>query len=146
MINRLARFTLVLALLASGAAYAEDTTDNMDNLESGFITPSANIACLLSRDQGKTTLRCDIAEMAAPPPRPADCKQNWGHSFEMAADGTAALICTDDHTSEPGLSDLDYGKVWQRGGFICRSEQTGLTCVNATQHGFTLSRAEQRIF
>lgn len=146
MINRFATFALAFALLASGAAYADDATDNMDNLETGFITPSANIACLLSTDNGKTTLRCDIAEMAATPQRPADCKQNWGHSFEMAADDTATLICTDDHTSDPGLSDLDYGKAWQRGGFTCRSEQTGLTCVNAMQHGFSLSRAEQRIF
>jgi hypothetical protein len=41
---------------------------------------------------------------------------------------------------------LAYGEVWQRGGFTCRSEQTGLTCFNAMQHGFSLSRAELTVF
>jgi hypothetical protein len=34
----------------------------------------------------------------------------------------------------------------QAGGFTCCSEQTGLTCFNAAQHGFSLSRAAQRMF
>ena len=36
--------------------------------------------------------------------------------------------------------------LWQRAGFTCRSEQTGLTCFNAMQHGFSLARAEQKVF
>ena len=55
---------------------------------------------------GKSSLRCDIREMAAPSPRPADCKLEWGHSFEMEAEGTAARTCTDDTTFDPGLEDL----------------------------------------
>jgi hypothetical protein len=41
---------------------------------------------------------------------------------------------------------LAYGEVWQRAGFTCRLEQTGLTCFNAMQHGFSLARAEQKVF
>jgi uncharacterized protein DUF6636 len=41
---------------------------------------------------------------------------------------------------------LAYGDIWQRAGFTCRSEQTGLTCFNAMQHGFGLSRSKQEVF
>ncbi|WP_284267996.1 hypothetical protein [Bradyrhizobium iriomotense] len=33
---------------------------------------------------------------------------------------------------------VTHGEIWQRAGFTCRSEQTGLTCFNAMQHGFSL--------
>jgi hypothetical protein len=140
MTNSLAKFSFVVALLVFSAANAQD------GMEEGFVTPSGNIACLYSNDNGKSSLRCDIGETVALPPRPADCKLEWGHSFEMEANGTAGRICTDDHTFDPGLSDLAYGKTWHRGGFTCRSEPGGLTCLNAMQHGFSLSRSEQRLF
>jgi hypothetical protein len=47
---------------------------------------------------------------------------------------------------EPGLPMLAYGEVWQRGGFTCKSEQTGVTCFNADRRGFSLSRAKQEVF
>ena len=94
----------------------------------------------------KSSLRCDIGELAATPPRPAACRFEWGHAFEMESTGVAGLICTEDHTFDPGLQDLSYGKAWQHGGFTCRSEPGGLTCVNAIQHGFALSRTAQRVF
>lgn len=31
-------------------------------------------------------------------------------------------------------------------GFTCRAEQIGLTCFNAMQQGFSLARAEQKVF
>ncbi len=47
---------------------------------------------------------------------------------------------------DPSLPLLAYGEVWQRGGFTCRSEQTGLTCFNAMQRGFSLARSKQEVF
>jgi hypothetical protein len=47
---------------------------------------------------------------------------------------------------DPSLPVLAYGEVWQRAGFTCRSEQTGLTCFNAMPHGFSLARASRRCF
>jgi hypothetical protein len=44
------------------------------------------------------------------------------------------------------LPVLAYGEVWQRGGFTCKSEQTGVTCFNADRRGFSLSRARQEVF
>jgi hypothetical protein len=47
---------------------------------------------------------------------------------------------------DPSLPVLAYSEVWQRAGFTCRSEQTGLTCFNAMQRGFSLARAKQEVF
>jgi hypothetical protein len=44
------------------------------------------------------------------------------------------------------LPVLPYGEVWQRGGFTCKSEQTGITSFNADHHDFSLSRAKQDVF
>jgi hypothetical protein len=51
-----------------------------------------------------------------------------------------------DSVMDPSLPVLAYGEVWQRAGFTCRSEQTGLTCFNAMPHGFSLARASRRCF
>lgn len=152
MTNSLAKFSLLIALLAFGAARvptaqgAPSSANAQDVILDGFTMPSGNIACLYSKDSGRTTLRCDIEEMAVPPPQPSSCRFQWGHAFEMEVKGPAEPICTDDHTFDPGLQDLPYGQVWQRDGFTCRSEQSGVTCFNADQHGFSLSRAHQRVF
>jgi hypothetical protein len=45
-----------------------------------------------------------------------------------------------------GLPVLPYGQSWQRAGLTCLSEQSGVSCRNARGHGFTLSRAAQRVF
>jgi hypothetical protein len=64
----------------------------------------------------------------------------------MTAKGAASRICAGDSVMDASLSVLAYGEVWQRAGFTCRSEQTGLTCFNAMQHGFSLARAKQEVF
>jgi hypothetical protein len=112
----------------------------------GFQTPSRNIACQFYDENGRAMLRCDIRETETQPKRPADCELEWGHSFEMGAKGEAGRICAGDTVYDPGLTVLGYDEVWQRAGFTCRSEETGLTCFNAMQHGFSLSRAVQKIY
>ena len=112
----------------------------------GFQSPSKNIACQFFTDDKQNVLRCDIADIEINPKRPADCDLEWGHAFEMNAKGSAGRICYGDTVIDKSLPTLGYGEVWQRGGFTCRSEQSGLTCFNAMQHGFSLSRAEQKLF
>ncbi|MDA9507371.1 hypothetical protein XI09_22610 [Bradyrhizobium sp. CCBAU 11386] len=133
----------LLALIGAGAASAQDRPI-------GFLTPSKNIACQFFADNGQTNdkavLRCDIMNMEARPRRPADCELDYGHAFEMSAKGSAGRICAGDTVMDPSLPVLAYGEVWQRAGFTCRSEQAGLTCFNAMQRGFTLARAEQKVF
>lgn len=116
------------------------------NVLGSFQTPSKNIACQFFTDNGQGVLRCDVMNLETRPRRPADCELEWGNAFEMSAKGAAGRICAGDTIMDPSLPVLAYGEVWQRAGFTCRSEQTGLTCFNAMQRGFSLARAEQKVF
>jgi hypothetical protein len=129
--------SILLAMI--GAAHAQDRPI-------GFLTPSKNIACQFFTDNGQGVLRCDIMNMDARPRRPADCELDYGHAFEMSAKGAASRICAGDTVMDQSLQVLAYGEVWQRAGFTCRSEQTGLTCFNAMQRGFSLARGKQEVF
>ena len=71
----------------------------------------------------------------------------WGRTFAITQAGNEGeLWCVGDTTFDERNPVLAYGQVWQAKGFTCRSEQSGLTCFNAKQHGFSLSRAIQRVF
>ena len=139
MARRLTTLAFGLCLLAAGAAHAQDRPI-------GFQTPSKNIACQFFTDSGQGLLRCDIMNLESRPRRPADCELEWGNAFEMSAKGAAGRICAGDTIMDPSLPVLAYGEVWQRAGFTCRSEQTGLTCFNAMQRGFSLARGKQEVF
>jgi hypothetical protein len=113
----------------------------------GLQTPSGNIHCQFFNYDKQTSLRCDIAQIATRPPRPADCELDWGGAFEVSVRGhNAQRICHGDTVKDTSLPVLAYGAIWQRGGFTCTSDQTGLTCFNADRHGFSLSKARQDIF
>lgn len=132
-------FTVLVLLAAASTAHAQDRP-------TGFLTPSKNIACQFFTENGQGVLRCDIMNMDARPHRPADCELDYGNAFEMSAKGAAGRICAGDMVMDASLPVLAYGGVWQRGGFTCRSEQTGLTCFNAMQRGFSLARGKQEVF
>ena len=136
-------FTVLALLAAANLARAQDGPI-------GFQMPSKNIACQVFADNGQDMLRCDIVTIDTPPRRPPDCELDYGHAFAMTAKGDArggsARICAGDTVMDPSLPVLAYGEIWQRAGFTCRSEQTGLTCFNAMQHGFSLARGRQEVF
>ena len=132
--------TFVLSLTAACAAHAEDGIP-------GFQSPSKNIACIYFEYDGHKALRCDIGDMTGTiPPKPRNCEQEWGHSFEVDAKGPADRSCTGDTQIGQPLRVLPYGEVWQRSGITCKSEETGVTCFNADRRGFFLSRAKQDVF
>jgi hypothetical protein len=135
------RELILVALLTavSTAVHAQDRPI-------GFLTPSKNIVCQFFTDNGQGVLRCDIMNMETRPRRPADCELDYGHAFEMSAKGAAGRICAGDTVMDASLPVLAYGEVWQRAGFTCRSEQTGLMCFNAMQRGFSLARNKQEVF
>ena len=112
----------------------------------GFQSPSKNIACQYFDYDKQNTLRCDIMEATVTVRRPANCDLEWGKAFEMRSNGNAERLCYGDTVMEPRLPVLAYGDVWQRGGFTCTSEQSGVTCFNADRRGFSLSRAKQEVF
>lgn len=94
------------------------------------------------------TLRCDIRETTtAPPARPQWCEFDWGHAFMVSQSETQGeRMCVGDTVANDQWPVLAYGGVWQAEGFTCRSEASGLTCFNAFRHGFTLSKASQKLF
>ena len=138
MLMQLPFLSIGLLLLATAASAQSGPA--------GFQSPSKNIACAYFDYDKQNTLRCDIAEATVTARRPADCDLEWGKAFEMNAKGAAARICYGDTVVDPRLPVLAYGEVWQRGGFTCTSEQTGVTCFNADRRGFSLSRAKQEVF
>ena len=107
-----------------------------------FLTPSGNIGCGYSSGAGPRSLRCDIASGLKPRPhRPKGCTHlAWGDSYTMNLRGRAILTCHGDTAIIKGSKVIAYGKTWSRGGFACRSRTTGLTCKNASHHGWFLSR------
>jgi len=114
----------------------------------GFQAPSGNIHCMYFAGDGAASLRCDIIETSnTTPEAPADCELDWGNAFAMAPDSRhAERICHGDAVSDPNLPVLNYGSSWEQDGFICRSEESGLSCRNELGAGWDLSRAAQTLF
>lgn len=129
----------MLAALIAGATFAAAQTG-----PAGFKSPSGNIHCQYYDGE----IRCDIAQQSAPvPPKPRDCELEWGQAFAVADNGRSGeRLCHGDTVVDARLPVLAYGNVWRSGGITCASEQTGVTCTNAAGHGFSLSRAAQRLF
>jgi hypothetical protein len=107
-----------------------------------FTLPSKNIGCLVTAESA----RCDISEKTwEPPAKPADCRQAWGNALTVTAEG-ATLTCAGD-TVLGAAEVLDYGKAVQVGDFVCTSASAGIRCTHAPSgHGFTLARAEYKVF
>lgn len=101
-----------------------------------FRSPSGNISCLIAAGQ----VRCDVAAMSfTPPPKPADCPLEWGHTVEIGA-GPAEFGCVGDTVAdEPGPATLPYGAGITNGRYTCRSEPNGISCRGASG-AFRLAR------
>ncbi|MDQ2983301.1 MAG: hypothetical protein M3R70_05170 [Actinomycetota bacterium] len=108
-----------------------------------FRTPSKNIYCMY----GSGELRCDIGSGLRPkPPKPRNCQFDWGGSVNMRRTGRARVGCVSDSVYSSNARVLRYGKTWRGGGFACTSRIMGLTCRNASRHGWFLSRQRSRVF
>lgn len=139
MIHHLAMLSALSLLTFAATAHAQSGP-------SGFRSPSKNIACQYFDYDRQNVLRCDIMQATVTARRPADCDLEWGKAFEMRSKGGAERLCYGDTVMDEGLPVLAYGDVWQRGGFTCTSEQSGVTCFNTDRRGFSLSRAKQKLF
>jgi hypothetical protein len=135
-----------LTLIALSILFASASAANAQSGSVGFLSPSKNIACAYFDYDKQNTLRCDIMEAMVTARRPADCDLEWGKAFEMRSKGSAVRLCYGDTVMDPKMPVLAYGEVWQRGGFTCTAEQTGVTCFNADRRGFSLARAKQEVF
>lgn len=108
-----------------------------------FRTPSGNINCGYVT-YGRPFLRCDLGSGLRPPPR-RSCDNDWVGT-SLGTTGRGAPTCAGDTISGPRSKVLAYGSKWVRGGLVCRSAKTGLTCRNRGGHGFFLSRLSWRVF
>lgn len=133
---------LLSGLLAvSGPAFAYDYTV--------FQSPTGNIVCGMFDDGPDSGVRCDMYSMTVqsittPPP---DCEFDWGSSFWIgAAASRGGLACVSDPVAVPPIPTLGYGRSMTFGGVTCTSEKTGMTCKNSRGHGFSISKAKQRVF
>ncbi len=130
---------IIALILLAGPAAAQDYVT--------FQTPSANITCGMFADD-YPGVRCDMATLTPSfRQRPKDCDLEWGSSFWIGAgDRSGEVACVGDVVASPPFQVLPYGQSVTFGGVTCRSEQSGLTCTNGSGHGFTLSRAQQRLY
>jgi hypothetical protein len=112
-----------------------------------FRTPSDNIHCLVSSDEG--SIDCEIITVTVQSPlpeRPADCDLEWGKRFYMKEKGQAELICTGDTVRDHKAKIVPYGENFAFGLFTCVSAEKGLSCYNNDGHGFFLSKGKQTLF
>jgi len=109
-----------------------------------FRTPSGNIECMYAAIDGKAWVRCDIRSGLVPVPR-GRCELDWT-GLSVGRTGRGTPTCAGDTTHDAHARVIPYGKSFRRGGFVCASAVTGLTCKNRGGHGFFLSRQRWRVF
>ena len=137
----------LLRLAAVYAPFIAPAAQPVEDTNLFFQSPSGNIGCVIWTVENGT-LRCDMKELnPSYTERPDDCPVDWGSAFEIKAAGMVGeVICHGDTVFNFEALTLDYGKTLQFGSFSCGSEKTGLTCTNANGHGFSLSKAKQKVF
>jgi hypothetical protein len=139
---RYATITLVFISVAVPASAADAIEE--------FLSPSKNIVCSFSDNEGVQGVRCDIINHADLPPvlpMPKDCDLDWGNMFIVSKTGKAGLECAGDLAGNPeSAKTLNYGDVISHYGITCLSEKAGMTCINGDGHGFVVSRAAQKLF
>jgi hypothetical protein len=129
---------LALAVVASTASASAAKTVL-------FKTPSGNIGCIYAT--GPDYLRCDIGSGLKPkPPHPQDCGEDYGDSVSMRKTGRPSYVCHGDTARDPHAKVVAYGSTITVGPFRCTSKTSGLTCRNASSHGWFLSRQSYRLF
>jgi hypothetical protein len=109
-----------------------------------FRSPTGNIGCAYFNSQ----LRCDVRDGLVPkPPRPAGCPSftDYGQGLNLSARGTARVVCAGD-TALGAQAVMPYDTTWHRGSISCTMRTTGLTCRNASGHGFHVARGTWRRF
>lgn len=112
-----------------------------------FRSPTGNIQCAIYSDAQGASARCDMSELVPSyTRRPAGCEFDWGSSFAVNDTGKGILACVSDAVSGPRAPVLGYGDSVSLGGISCVSAKTGMTCTNGDGHGFSISKASQKLY
>ena len=110
-----------------------------------FRSPSANIGCVIADGEA----RCDIRRRSWSPPRtPASCppEVDFGQGLQVQTAGRGGFVCAGDTALDPTAPALADGVDSRVGSFTCASRTDGITCTNATGHGFFISAEFYRLF
>jgi hypothetical protein len=115
--------------------------------EISFTSPSGNIRCQI-QDTGVASARCDLdVTRQSFTERPAGCEGVWGTSFAVLPQGPGIVNCATRTIERDGVATvLPYGASIGFAGIVCQSEETGMTCTNEDGGGFSIRRAEQRVY
>jgi hypothetical protein len=112
-----------------------------------FTSPSKTIGCVYSSLDGDRSIRCDLAKVDHPKPKPSSCELEFGSSFALGTSGRARRICVGDTVLGHEARVLAYGKARSFGPFTCKVGRTrGMRCTSKAGHGFQLSRARQKLW
>jgi hypothetical protein len=106
-------------------------------VETGFLTPSGNIACNAGPYRGRSVLACTVFS--------AGSATRGEKIWAMHVEGRVVVGFLRSNAATD-LPRLRYGRTWRWHGIRCRSERRALACTNRSRHGFALSRARQRVF
>jgi hypothetical protein len=128
-----------------------------EQLHTGYLrTPSGNIQCNYGwggSNPADDFLWCGVVSGLKPPvPKPAggcpaDSEYHGNLVFMRPVGKAAGQACSGDSPFSPTGQQLAYGKTWKGGGeFSCVSAAAGLSCRNASGHGFFLSRNTWHLF
>jgi hypothetical protein len=124
-------------LAAGGAALVFAGAADAAGMESGFQTPSHNIACEADTTAaGNHVLHCVVFSASG-----SRGQKTW--SMGVTGRTRIAFVMANIATEVPVLR---YGRTWRWRGVECTSRRMGLTCRNRSGHGWFLSRSRQRIF
>ncbi len=131
------RFWIVLLGISAGPAAADNYI--------AFQSPTGNIHCAIHEKAG-TEVNCDLREYSPSYTLPVGCDgltiifSAWDFSLK------GGLSCTDANLIRSDNAVLPYGEAISLGGISCVSAKTGITCTNASGHGFSVARGRQILF
>jgi hypothetical protein len=131
--------TRVIATLASvsAAMMLGSAHGARASTEYFFQSPSGNITCVLADYFGQSSnaigVECDVRDHTfQTPPRPADCRFNFGDRFSLVQGQPAVMACHGDSTNMPGEEALAYGDSRSIAPISCDSEPSGMKCTDAS--------------
>lgn len=131
-------------LLAILMTFLVASVSNAENLR--FRSPSGNIECMMNDQLGGYAFCGLSVDRQSYTDRPEDCDADWGNFFEVGREGEGTLACVSDYFYGPPEFTLPYGARITFSGMTCLSEQTGMTCTNASGGGFSINRRRQSVF